>query len=282
MSQQRVVGGVCAACGVGLVAVFFAGRVITQGPLFNLLGLAFWVLLALLIGGSLYYRGLRLRARELVEQRWAREHGWSYTERDDSVIRGVTGLPFISGAGSGRRDMAENVLRKLRTLPVAVPGAPLRDGAPAVELETVSFTYRWVVRQSYGIKSYAEVFVTAVRLPAALPHLTLMREDVASAAAKKLGVDDHQLESVEFNDQYLVWTDDPRSAHDVLHASLMRRLLEPDLAGLPWVIDQGWIRTWDYFGPRANVVDLHMHLLDEVVTSIRRYVWQDALAVDRA
>lgn len=251
------------------------GRIAGPGSLVtSAFGLVFWAGLAATCGGVLLRRAQVREEQARGTQQWAAENGWSYTPRDDSVLAGVTGDPFVGVPGRGG-DMAVDVLRSVRPVPVAAPGAAQQEGPTA--LETVSYVYRYVVRVAlYGlVKTYADVVVTAVRLPAVLPRIAVGPQG-AGGPVRGFGATDHLIESADVNDGYVVLADDPRCAHDVLHARLAQRLLEPDLAGRSWVVENGWIRTWDALGTQPAAVAQHLHLLDTVVALVPRHVWQDA------
>lgn len=264
---------------VGMVLTFWGGTVVDEASqVHSLLGLLFWASLAATCYGLLSGAARQRDALSREAQRWAGEHGWSYAARDDSVLTGWSGDPFVGGPGRPLGDMAVDVLRRHRPVLVAIPGAADRDGGQPVELETVSFVYRYVTGQALAglVKNYADVAVTAVRLPAVLPRLAVGPEDALAAARKRLGAADHLIESADFNGTYFVEADHPRTAHDVLHARLAQRLLQPDLIGRPWIVERGWIRTWDLDGPQTAVVDRHLRLLEAVVSRVPRHVWQDA------
>ena len=272
VSPQHVRWGIRGGV-VAMVIAIAAGRIAGPGSLVtSAFGLVFWAGLAATCCGVLLRRAQAHAAQTRGAQQWASENGWSYTQRDDSVLVGLTGNPFVGGRGGA---MAVDVLRGVHPVHDTGPGVAQQQGETA--LEAVSYVYRYVVRESLLglVKSYADVYVTAVRLPAVLPRIEVGPEG-ASGPVRPLGATDHLIESAEFNDTYVVLTDDPRGAHDVLHARLAQRLLEPDLVGQSWVVENGWIRTWDALRPQTAAVVLHLHLLETIVGLVPRHVWQDA------
>lgn len=272
LTRRRLGWGAAAAGALAVVG----GLIFEDGPVFDLLGLVFWLAFGTLVYLAYSGQSRRHRALSHAVQRWAQERGWSYAERDDSLVAGARGEPFL--ARSPHETMVVDVAHTRRAPGAARPGTSEDGTAKAV---TVSFTYRYLVREKYRLKVYADVHVVAVRLPAVLPTMAVLPEAVDTAMVKALGVPDHLIESADFNERYFVRAEDPRAAHAVLHARLAQRLLEPDLVGRPWAIERGWIRTWNVRGDRLCAVDGHLRLLDTVVASVPEHVWQDARAAVR-
>ncbi|UJP40094.1 hypothetical protein [Cellulomonas palmilytica] len=231
---------------------------------------AFWVVV-------LSRQGRRHRAQTADAQRLARERGWLFAARDDSVLDGLTGPPRVTEPYA-TRDLAVDVTRTLRLLPVDVPGTPERDGATAVELETVTYTYRYVAQRPGGIPLSADLQVVAVRLPADLPRTEVMPEAFGRSVLGARGRRGLELGVPEFDTRYVVDAEEPRVAWDLLTGGLARRLVDPDLLlGLPWVVEGGWILTWhDPRFLRSATIDHCLHLLDTVLAFVPPHVWQDA------
>ena len=259
----------------GAAFVIVVGRIAGDGPLLDALSPLFWLCAGTLIYLAYTSQSRRHRVLSRAVQQWAQERGWAYAPRDDSVLAVLTGSPFETRYASGEH-MAVDVVRACRVTGRPSWGGAMLEGDAGEGRDTISFTFRYLVREKYGLKVWADVHMVAMRLPVALPRMLVQPEGVGTAVAKAAGAIDHLIESADFNDAYFAGAEDPRTAHAILNARLAQRLLEPDLAGGSWEINRRWIRTWDATGTRVDVLDDRLRLLDTVVDHIPRHVWLDA------
>jgi hypothetical protein len=204
-------------------------------------------------GGWLLWHLERERRARYVA--FAQERGWTYTPRDNTLVRQFRGEPF--GRGSARR--ASHVLRG-------------QYGGR----EAVVFDYRFVTRSSDGQQQTTQTHrftVCALRLPAALPRLELTAENPLTRLAGALGFDDVELESEDFNRRYRVRSDDRRLAYDVLHARTIEQLLA--LPTLNLRLDGADAVLWERGTTSLPDVPARLAVLSQLVDGIPSYVWAD-------
>jgi hypothetical protein len=96
------------------------------------------------------------------------------------------------------------------------------------DLEWFAFDYLYKTTQSTG-KTTTTVphptGVVAVRIPMALPALTLSPESVFHKLGSLLGLKEITLESEEFNRMYFIRCEDRKRAYDLLHPSMIEYLM---------------------------------------------------------
>lgn len=186
---------------------------------------------------------------------FARERGWTYTPRDDALVRRFRGEPF--GRGTGRR--ATSVLR----------------GQYAGRAAVV-FDYRFVTRSSNGQQTTTQTHrftVVALQLPAALPRLELTPENALTRLGGALGLADLELESEDFNRRYRVRSDDRRLAYDVLHPRTIEQLLA--LPTLNLRLDGADAVLWERGTTSLPEVPARLAVLSQLLDGIPSYVWAD-------
>jgi hypothetical protein len=95
-----------------------------------------------------------------------------------------------------------------------------------------------------------------VRLPWAIPGLTLRRENVLDKIAGAIGFDDIDFESEDFSRRFHVKCPDKKFAYDVVHPRMMEFLLGSDAPALEfagaWCLLSDGARRWDPAGFRAT------------------------------
>ena len=191
-------------------------------------------------------RGRQLKA-------WAAASGWTFVGTDPSLVNRWPGAPF--GIGRSRRATEVMVGRW--------------GDRPAV-----SFTYTYVTGSGKSQTTH-RFHVLALPLPAFLPSLELTPEGFGSKLLTALGAEDIQFESEDFNRAWRVAAASPKFAHDVVHPRLMERLLAPDAVGSRLHITGTDILSWAG-GPTSTArIPQRLALLQAVIDSVPRYVWQD-------
>lgn len=188
--------------------------------------------------------------RERAVRAWAAEVGWTYVGSDRALLRRWRGRPF--GLGGGR----------VRELCVGT-----FDGRAAM-----SFAYQ---RQNGQGEVTATFHVLVVELPAPLSTLELTPGDLPQRLAARLGAQDVDLESAEFNEAWRVATPNERFAHAVLHPRLMERLLLPDALGTSLRLEGSDLLTWSPGAPLYDTVEPRLRLLSDLIDSVPRFVWLD-------
>lgn len=139
------------------------------------------------------------RQRQLAD--WARARGWHYRTGDGGLVRHWSGPPFVGGGWAG------NVFTG--------------------EVEGRAFTaFEYGYEEGSGDNTVTRRFqVTTVALPAALPMLWIAPETGFDRLSQRLGSQDIDFESAEFNRAFTVRADDERYAHAVIHPRMMEYLL---------------------------------------------------------
>jgi hypothetical protein len=193
------------------------------------------------------------KKRQEALARWAASVGWVYVGRDDSLVHLSERAPF--GTGHGRRT-----------------GEVMRGSFGGVE--AMSFAYTWQTGSGDDEDTHT-VHVVALALPAYLPIVEVQPEDLTTRVARAFGGQDLEFESDDFNRAFRVQAGDRRTAYAILHPRLMERLLQTDARGLSWRTDGTWIVSWSPGATDVAVVASRLALLQAIVASVPRHVWQD-------
>ncbi|MGC3953915.1 MAG: DUF3137 domain-containing protein [Propionicimonas sp.] len=162
------------------------------------------ILMVALTVGFLIWR--RYSARLAAERRrqlesWATARGWRYRPADAALAHRWNGPPFTGGGQT----------------------SDVFSG----DLDGRSFTaFQYSYEEGSGDNSVTRHFlVTAVRLPAPLPMLWIAPETAFGRLARRIGSQDIDFESAEFNRTFVVRADDERYAHAMIHPRMMEYLL---------------------------------------------------------
>ncbi len=201
------------------------------------------------IGATFWYqarRGRQLKA-------WAAASGWTVVGSDPSLVDRWRGAPF--GVGRSRRATEVMVGRW--------------GDRPAV-----SFTYTYVTGSGKSQTTH-RYHVLALPLPAWLPDLELTPDGFGSKLLTMLGAGDIQFESEDFNRAWRVAAANPKLAHDVVHPRLMERLMAPDAVGSRLHIAGTDIVSWAAGHTSTDRIPGRLALMQAVIDSVPRYVWQD-------
>ncbi|ACQ82026.1 conserved hypothetical protein [Beutenbergia cavernae DSM 12333] len=218
------------------------------GAFMVLMFLGFGVIVALV----LVFSYLSAKKRREALQAWAHSRGWTFTQNVPQLVGRWKGPPF--GTGSGRK--AYNALTGV------VQGR-----------QVVSFGYQYTVQSGKNSTTY-QFHVVALSLPVPLSWLQLRPEGFGTSVAKFFGGQDIEFESIAFNERWRVEGPAGKYAYDVVHPRLMERLLWPDALGLNIRIEGSDILVWASGHQDVRQIDRYLVVLDAIVDSIPRFVWQ--------
>jgi hypothetical protein len=163
------------------------------------------------IGGIFLSYYLKKKRREEMHA-FALQHGLAFTAED---LSGIVGWPFsLFGRGDGRG--VENVI----------------TGMWKQKDPITAFDY-WYYTESTDSKghtsrSYHRFSCATVDVAAGFPHLEIAREGVFTWLADRLGMEDIEFESPEFNRRYNVKAGERRFAFELLDARMLRWLVDFD------------------------------------------------------
>lgn len=205
------------------------------------------------VPGVIVWAYLSRTRRDRQLKAWAAASGWTYVGSDPSLVDRWPGAPF--GVGWSRR-----------TSEVMVG----RWG----ERPAVSFTYSYVTGSGKSRRTFF-FHVLALPLPAFLPSLELTPDGFAVRLLTGFAADDIQFESEDFNKAWRVVAADPKYAHDVVHPRLMERLMAPDALGSRLHIAGTDILSWAGGPTDTAGIPRRLALMQAVIDSVPRYVWQD-------
>jgi hypothetical protein len=94
--------------------------------------------------------------------------------------------------------------------------------------EVTVFDYNCEMRDRSSSKGYDYYSCFVLRLPRAVPKLTIVREELSSKIAQALGYDDIDFESHEFSRKFCVRSTNKRFAYDFCNARTVEYLLAND------------------------------------------------------
>ena len=195
------------------------------------------------------------QARMATLVAWASKNGFSYTEEDDSVTQLSRYHPFDTG--HSRR--ATSVL----------------NGTDAGR-NVLAFDYSYVTTstdaQGHSHSETHHYVVVAIDLPCGVPEVQCTAETLLTKAGHFL-IDDIELESIDFNDRFVVRGADKKFATDVLNPRTMQALL--DRPEVDWRFEGSTMLAW-YQGT-LEVADLETTIgtMRAVLDGVPEYLWRD-------
>jgi len=163
------------------------------------------------IGGIFLSYYLKKKRRDEMAT-FALQNGLTFSAEDTS---GIVGWPFaLFSRGDGRG--AENVV----------------SGKWNTKDPVTAFDY-WYYTESTDSKgnrtrSYQRFSCATIDVAAAFPHLEIAREGVFTWLADRVGLEDIEFESPEFNRRYNVKAQERRFAFELLDARMLRWLVDFD------------------------------------------------------
>ncbi|TCP50831.1 hypothetical protein EV191_10795 [Tamaricihabitans halophyticus] len=239
----------------------------------------------IVIGAAVYWdwqRRKKLIARMTAA---ARQRGWTYEAKRQSLCRAYRGAPFKSSHNS---EKAEHVIT-----------GTYRDR------QFIAFQYRYKMdederrrqrerehrrhplnlpsvlggRRRESDHKHSEwryYHVYAVSLPATRPFLEVSKEGLFRGVLDAVGIRDLQLESEEFNKTYKLKTDNNKFAYDILHPRMME-----------WMLNDGRVKKfgftyqgneiWTYRQGRFKLEDTtdYLDYLHRILERAPSFVWKD-------
>jgi len=217
------------------------------------------VAIALVVGVVAYLSWQAEQKRRAQLASFAAAKGWTFSPNDPHGLDNRWDcFPF----GRGHSRQASNVLTGTTDagMPMVAFDYRYKETDTDSEGKTTTTTYR------YG--------VCVVRLPCALPALSVGNESFLTRIGSAIGIDDIEFESDDFNRAFRVKSDDAKFASDVLHPRMMELLLAQG-RGIEWRL-LGWdMLTWRK--GRLAIPDLlqRTSLLGRIVQGIPTFVWKD-------
>lgn len=186
---------------------------------------------------------------------YARGQGWAYERRNPGLSAEHSGVPPFS---SGSRPQFDDVVHH----------SGGNDWGHAFEF-------------SFGIGPKNREFrhyqhVITLRLPAALPPMSLRPQYATDSLGIALGLQDIQFESQEFNDAWLIRGASGAAVHDLIHPRAMEWLMEPRNRGLTLGISGHFIFLAIPGRAEAEHIPGAAARLLEFTRMIPRYVWDRA------
>ncbi len=133
------------------------------------------------------------RRRRSATHTWADTHGWTFTERDDAVLTGLTGPPFESGHTREASDVVTGTV----------------EGTPVTAFE---YHYSLNVPSSFADRQSA-VFhrVVIARLAAPMASFSVTPAGVAARVGQALGFDDVTTGHERFDRSFRCHAPDPEA-----------------------------------------------------------------------
>jgi hypothetical protein len=222
---------------------------------FALIGLAVVAVFALVIFIVVrHFKQAKQRRQDLAL--WAFHNGLEYSQQDP---HGLTRLDFhLFSLGDGRG--CENVL------------TGTWQGMP---VQLADYWYYDDDHDSQGSSSrtYHQFSVLLTTVSAALPHVRIGHENPLSRLFDKLGFDDVQFESEQFNRRFRVHADDRQFAYALVDPRMMEWLLTTGRSHC-YEVNGQWVLVYDKRLPPAQL-DTLLHAGKGFIEQIPRLVWAD-------
>lgn len=214
-----------------------------------------------LVAGVGYLSHLIAKARREELSAFAAQHGWTWTERDDSWTERFDDDPF--GDGFDRR--AINVL------------TGSYDGRPFA-----AFDYRYSTTETSTSNGHTTTrtvhhpfSVVTIDTGASFPGLRVSPEGFVGRFVGRILNTDIELESEDFNRMFTVRCEDRKFASDVLHPRMMELLMRwPDLG---WSLQRGWIVVFHPGSHTTAEISAKLPVIDTIVDGIPDFVWRERL-----
>lgn len=188
--------------------------------------------------------------RAAAVRHWAEQRGLEYLTEDRGLPDQWAHAPFQIGSARVCSDVVSGDW----------------DGLPAL-----AFSYSYRTRSGESTKTHTFT-VIRLALPGALPTVTLTPQWTATNPFRGM---DLQVESPEFNDRWVVKSDSPRAAHELLHPRLLERLVGDDLTqGRIWIQGRELMLVIDGEQDVAHYA-LWLNALSAVARLVSRYLWLD-------
>lgn len=200
------------------------------------------------------WRSNRRRIEEMAL--WATEHGFEFSHEDPHDLDRLDFHLFTLGDGRG----CENVLTGTwEDMPVRLADYWYYD-------EDTN-------GKGHSSRTYHRFSVMVTTIAAGLPHVRIGHETAFSRLADKLGFDDVQFESEQFNRRFRVHAKDRQFAYELLDARMIEWLLAT--AGPHcYEVNGPWVLVHSKRLPPAKLTTL-LHAGKGFVGKVPRLVWAD-------
>jgi len=186
---------------------------------------------------------------------YAASRGWAWTAEDPSLETVFAGTPF--GLGHGRR--ASNALRGQH------------DGRPLV-----AFDYEYKTTSGSGKDRRTTTHhysVIAMGAGAVFPDLAVTPQNMLSGFFGRVFNSDIELESEDFNREFVVTCSSRKFASDVLHPRMMEILLRWTDVG--WRFERDSIVAVRSGQHTPEEIDAKLAHLDAILDAIPEFVWRE-------
>ncbi|EFV14848.1 hypothetical protein HMPREF9336_00298 [Segniliparus rugosus ATCC BAA-974] len=201
----------------------------------------------------------RRQAEMAYNWEFARQAGWRYAPEVGGLWRRYSGPPF----GRGDRRRAYDVFsgqHRGRPFTAFEYSYQITTETGSGDTRSTTTTYRFMV--------------VVVATPAWRPTLQVTLEGVGSKIAGFFGSRDLQLESKAFNDRFLIATDNPRFAYDVLAPTTMEWMLADWRFGMwPFRFAGAELATWSPGRLDPQQIGPRLEWLCEILDRTPRFVW---------
>ncbi len=234
-----------------------------------------WFVGVLTIAGLMIATVLRDRSRWTATQAmvtWARSVGWAPMRDGRAPMEQWPGLAAY--LEQERRPRPPSVADAWRLPPFGLGPAVVEGLLVGRYCGRLAVTFEYGTAQGAQLRAtQVRYHVVAIQLPAALPTVWFAPRWVDAPAVG----DGREVlfESAEFNDGWRVTGDDPRFVHAAVTPLVMRRLLQPDAAGLELRIEGGSVVHWRLARPDPESTDRALRVLADVVEALPPFVWQE-------
>lgn len=203
--------------------------------------------------GVFLFKAEQKRRAALVA--WATRHGWTYKDRDDTILQRLEGTPFETGHSRKATD---------------VMAGPLGDRHATV------FGYQYSETHHNGsgtTTSTSKFHVFVVSMPCAVGHLAVKPEGLLAKLGNKVGFADVQLESDDFNRAYRLTASSQKLAYNLVPAATIELLL--DHVGTNLHTDGDLLVAVEDGTLNVAGLDRTLALLGAFLDNVPSFVWED-------
>ncbi len=221
----------------------------------GLIGLAVVAVFALVVFVVVrHFKEVRKRREDLAL--WAAQRGFEYSQKDPHNLVGLDFHLFTEGDGRG----CENVLT---------------GTWEGMSVRLADYWYYTENNDSRGhsSRSYERFSILLTTIDAALPHVRIGHENLLSRLIDKLGFDDIQFESEQFNRRFRVLADDRQFAYKLVDARMIEWLLNVGGSHC-YEVNGQWVLVHSKRLPPNELTAL-LHAGKEFIEQVPRLVWAD-------
>lgn len=205
------------------------------------------VIAAIIVATNLRNRRRRKRRAEEVVA-FARQHGWSHEEHAPTQF--LHTLPDVPPFSTGERQEVRHLLTR-------------------ENVRSFEFRYWTKTTSPEDTSSQLSLHVVSMALPLPLPLVQLSTKRGAVRQGGAL-----RFESAAFNKSWLVYSEFPQAAYDVLHPRVLEWILER--RGSNIIIQDERIYSWRGGGQKVADIEAMTADLAAFVEQIPPHVWQKA------